>query len=143
MAHACGSRLTFSRCSSFVGWEGWGPELVLHGKLAPAEESGRWTTIPEPFDSTLHETRPVFRGGVSGREIAAEDGSSGQLAMADWFANHTVAHNEDMFPGLMSDAASQWGPELSTKPAFYSAYHVTVGRRAPTGRDLCPAADCD
>jgi hypothetical protein len=117
---------------------------MLHGKLAPAEEIGRWTTIPEPFDSTLHETRPVFRGHVSGREIAAEDGLSRQRAMSDWFANTTVADKEEMFPGLMSDATSHWGPELATEPAFYSAYHATVGRRAPlTGRDLCPAADCD
>jgi len=49
------------RCDrrSGVGWEGWGPELVVNGKIAPEAEIGRWTTIPEPFDKDLHETRPA------------------------------------------------------------------------------------
>ena len=116
---------------------------MLHGRLAPADEVGRWTTIPEPWDSRLHETRPVFHGDGSGREVATEDGWSGQRAMADWFANHTTDENEERFPGLMSDEAAKWGPELASQKAFYSAYHTTVRRRAPRSRDLCPAGDCD
>ena len=89
--------------SSQAGWEGWGPELVINGHIAPQEDIGRWTTIPEPWDSTLHESRPVF---FESEDVPAEDGRSGQDAMGRWFLNHTVEENQEMFPGLMSDTAS-------------------------------------
>lgn len=117
---------------------------MLHEKLAPAEEVGRWTTILEPFDSTMHEKHPVFRTDFTGHKVADEDAWSGQREKAKRRAKKDLPENEAMFPGLMSDAASHWGPEFAVHPSFYSSYHATVGSRTPlTDRDLCAAADCD
>jgi hypothetical protein len=118
---ASGTSLLQGFRTSSVGWQGWGPELVVSGHIAPANEIGRWTTIPQPWDKSLHETRPVFRDEF--HDLHAQDGWSGQSDMGEWFANHTVEENEDMFPGLMSDVGSEWGPELMASPAFDLHYH--------------------
>jgi len=138
-----------------VGWEGWGPELVRDGKIAPENEIGRWSTIPDQWDRALHETRPTIFGV---EEVPWEDGRSGQSAMRRWFDNHTnITENEEdnvyeMFPELTSEVGSHWGPEFTDSAAFESHHHAlrpqgVIHRRLrrphATTNNLCPASDCD
>ena len=101
--------------TSSVGWEGWGPELVINGHLAPEHDIGTWTTIPEPWGKRniqetkdfavvhdLHETRPDLRGE---EEVSSHDPLSRSHRMAGWFANRTLEENKESFGELLVRAS--------------------------------------